>query len=423
MLHRLYRRYWSSFEGLPAQLWVLALVMLVNRSGAMVLAYLTLYLTSEVGFSDASAGSMIGVFGVGSIAGALLGGKLVEAIGAVRVQTFCLLAAVPGYLLLPVWREPWAIALNIFLLSLATEAVRPANGTVIARVAKPEDRTRGFALQRLAANLGFAMGGAVGGFLAAIDFRLLFVVDATTTLAAACILLMYFRLQRLPGEAPPADQTQLARPIHDTVFVLFLALFVLSTMVFFQFVSTYTLYLRDYYHLSSVEIGVLFAVNTLVIVATEMLLIDYVKRWPLVRTIGWGCFFSCLGFALLPFGSTFPFAIFAILVMTLGEMLSMSLAAGFVANRAPVGAEGRYMGWWAMGIAVAFVLGPMAGGALYQHDPNWIWYLSLAVGVIVLVGFHLLPEVGTLSSSELPTYQSSLPVSDPADLIAESAGS
>ena len=81
------------------------------------------------------------------------------------------------------------------------------------------------------------------------------------------------------------------------------------------------------------------------------------------------------------------------------------------------------MGWWAMGIALAFVLGPMIGGTLYQWDPNWIWYISSAVGVIVLVGFHLLPEVGTLSSSELPALQSLNPVPDPGDLIAESAGS
>lgn len=199
MLHHVYRRYCAAFEGLPVQLWVLALVMLVNRSGAMVLAYLTLYLTSQVGFSDASAGYMIGIFGTGSIVGAYLGGRLVEWIGAVKVQTFCLLAAVPGYLLLPVWREPWAIAINVFLLSLATEAVRPANGTVVAKVSKPEDRTRAFALQRLAANLGFACGGAIGGFLAEFDYRLLFVVDAATTFGAACILMAYLSAQATAG--------------------------------------------------------------------------------------------------------------------------------------------------------------------------------------------------------------------------------
>lgn len=415
-------RYREVFSGLSRELWVLALVMFVNRSGAMVLAYLALYLTTQIGMSERSAGQMIGVFGVGSIAGSYLGGRLVEYVGAARLQTLCMLLAVPGYWLLPRWSDPWAIMLNVFLLALATEAVRPANATVITKVAGPELRARAFALQRLAANLGFAFGGAVGGILAEIDFRLLFFVDGGTTLVAACILIAYFRFRRLPGEVPrPATATGVG-PVNDRVFMAFLVLFGLSTLVFFQFISTYTLYLHDHYELSKRQIGYLFAVNTLVIVAVEMLLIDYAKRWPLVRTIGWGSFLSCLGFGLLPFGSSFAYAVFAILVMTLGEMLSMPLSAGYVANRAPAGGEGRYMGWWATCISIAFVLGPMLGGAVYEIWPEMVWYASLAIAVLVLVGFYVLPEAEHDSQRDLPTLDE-VTAPDPGEMLAESASS
>ncbi len=423
MLRLALQRYRNAFTGLSRELWVMALVMFVNRSGAMVLAYLTLYLTIEIGWAERSAGQMISVFGLGAIAGSYLGGRLVELVGAVRLQTVCMLAAVPGYWMLPTWREPWAIAVNIFLLSLATEAVRPANATVIAKVAPPELRARAFALQRLAANLGFAFGGAMGGMLAEIDFRLLFVVDGSTTLAAACILIAYFRFRRLPGEAPRHDAIAAAGPISDRVFLGFLVLFTLSTLVFFQFLSTYTLYLHDHYELSKQKIGYLFAVNTLVIVAFEMLLIDYVKHWPLVRTIGWGSFLSCLGFGLLPFGASFAYAVFAMLVMTMGEMLSMPLSAGYVANRAPAGGEGRYMGWWAMCISIAFVLGPMLGSALYGVWPEMVWYASLAIGGVVLVGFYWLPSAHPYSRSELAPATEPLPQAAPPERLAESASS
>lgn len=420
MLHIVYRRYRAAFEGLPFELWVMALMMLVNRAGAMVLAYLTLYLTSEVGMTEASAGRMISVFGAGSIVGSYFGGRLVDRVGAIRVQTLCLLAAVPGYFLLPVWHNSWAITLNIFLLSLATEAVRPANAAVITKVTPPEDRARGFALQRLAANLGFACGGAIGGVLAEFDFRLLFYVDGGTTFAAACILLYYFRLRRLPGESSGASLAVNNSPMSDRPFMLFMGLFMLSTLVFFQFISTYTLYLKDHYALKEWQIGSLFAVNTLVIVAVEMVLIDYVKLWPLLRTVGWGCFLSCLGFGLLPFGHSYAFAVLAILVMTVGEMLSMPLAAGYVANRAPEGGEGRYMGWWVMSIALAFVFGPMIGAAVYQVDPDQVWYIALAVAFTVLVGYHLLPEADKPDDKSLATEEALAPT-EPADLIAESA--
>ncbi len=311
----------------------------------------------------------------------------------------------------------------MFLLSLATEAVRPANATVITKVAPPELRARAFALQRLAANLGFAFGGAIGGILAEIDFRLLFAVDGSTTLVAACILIAYFRFRRLPGEVTRGDAFPVAGPISDRVFLAFLLLFLLSTVVFFQFISTYTLYLHDHYELSKRQIGYLFAVNTLVVVAFEMVLIEHAKRWPLVRTIGWGSFLSCLGFGLLPFGSTFAFAVLAILVMTLGEMLSMPLSAGYVANRAPAGSEGRYMGWWAMCISFAFVLGPILGGAVYGVWPELVWYASLAIAGVVLIGFYLLPEAEHGSSGQVPAANPSIPHAEPREMLAESASS
>lgn len=421
MLTLAYHRYREAFAGLPRELWVLALVMWVNRSGAMVLAYLTLYLTSEIGIASSHAGHMISVFGVGSIIGSFVGGRLVHRLGAVRVQTMAMLLSVPCYWMMPLWREPWMIAANLLALSVLTESVRPANATVVAKVTQGAERTRAFALTRLAANLGFAIGGAVGGLLASIDFRLLFWVDGATTLAAACILLWFFGMRRLPGEElRPANLD--TGPLGDRSFVTFLGLFLLTCVVFFQFISTYTLYLRDHYHLTELLIGTLFAVNTLVIVAVEMVLVDYAKRWPLVRTVGWGCVLTCLGFGMLPFGSSYAFAVLAILVMTAGEMLSMPLAVGYMANCAPPGQEGRYIGWWATGVAVAFVVGPLVGGTLYGIQPELVWYASLAVCVMVGLGFAMLPEAErTPGQSTRAAAELSPSAVDPEELVAESA--
>lgn len=420
MLTIAYHRYREAFAGLPRELWVLALVMLVNRSGAMLLAYLTLYLTSQIGMESSHAGHMISVFGVGSIIGSFLGGRLVHRVGAVRVQTTAMLLSVPCYWVLPLWREPWMIAVNLLVLSVLTESVRPANATVVTKVTKGEKRTRAFALTRLAANLGFSVGGLLGGVLASIDFRLLFWVDGATTLAAAAILLWSFGMRRLPGEERrPANLD--TGPLGDRNFVTFLGLFVLTCVVFFQFISTYTLYLRDHYHLSELLIGTLFAINTLVIVAVEMVLVDYLKRWPLVRTVGWGCVLTCLGFGLLPFGSSYGFAVLAILVMTVGEMLSMPLAVGYMANCAPPGQEGRYMGWWATGVAVAFVLGPFLGGTLYGVRPELVWYAALAVSVLVGLGFATLPEVKAVPAHEEEPNALLAAAVDPEELVAESA--
>ncbi|HEX6963730.1 MAG TPA: MFS transporter [Lacipirellula sp.] len=385
------QRYRAAYSGLPREVWLLSIVLFVNRAGTMVLPFMTLYLTSQLGMSEALAGRLIGVYGVGAVCGAYLGGRLAGVLGPIRLQTICMFLSVPGFCLLPVWKSWPAIAASLFSLSVVAEAVRPANATAVTLFTAPEHRTRAFALQRLAANLGFSFGPAVGGVLATIHFGLLFAVDAITTLAAAAALLVFFRMRATTQVASEEEHAAAAgSPLKDGPFVAMLLLLLANMTVFFQFGSTYPLYLRDHFHLTKPAIGLMFAVNTTVIVAFEMLLLDAIKHWSIVRTIGWGCFLSCLGWGILPFGEMAAYAVVAMLVVTMGEMLSFSMAAGFVANRCNRGNESAYMGWYAVMMATASVLGPTLGGEIYSINREAVWYVALVVGVLVLVGFQLL---------------------------------
>jgi predicted MFS family arabinose efflux permease len=390
MLSATLARYRSAYGGLPREVWLLAFALFVNRSGAMVMTFMTLYLTSQLGMTEAAAGRMISVYGLGAVCGAFVGGRLSQTFGAIRLQSICLLLAVPGYLILPLWNSWPPLAASLFALSLFSEAVRPANAVAITNFTTSANRTKAFALNRLAANLGFSFGPVIGGVLATIHFGLLFAVDAATTLVAALVLIGCFKMRR--NDAPAGEQSIeiAASPLRDGVFVAFLLLMLVSAAFFTQFGSTYPLYLRDHYRLSKPLIGLMFAVNTTVIVAFEMLLVDAIKHWPALRTIGVGAFLFCLGFAILPFGSSGAFCVFAMLIVTVGEMLSFPLSAGFASNRSSPGNEGAYMGWYTTMFAVAFVLGPTVGSAIYQLNRDALWLGGLAIGAAAFIGFQLL---------------------------------
>ncbi|MCG8451329.1 MAG: MFS transporter [Pirellulales bacterium] len=391
MIRTASRRYLAAYRGLPRNVWLLALVLFVNRSGMMVFPFLALYLTNELEFSDASAGWMMSVYGIGSIGGAYLGGRLSESFGALRVQTVCMFLAVPLFLLAPLWDSWPQIAASLFVLALANEAVRPANNTAIARVTDNDTRPRAFALQRLASNLGFSIGPALGGHIAKVHYALLFVVDALTTLLAALALLYFFRMRR--HENPANEQQPVTTgksPLSDRRFVLFLALMLATYIVFMQFLVTYPLYLHDHFGLEEHQIGYLFAVNTLTIVLFEMVLVDYARRWSLVRLIGWGSFLACLGFGMLPFGSSTAYCVLAMIVVTIGEMLSFPSSTAYVARLSPPGNEGRYMGWATLIHSLAWVVAPTLGATIYGINPEAVWYGALAVGVVVLAGFRFL---------------------------------
>lgn len=394
MVASIVSRYRAAYSGLPREIWVVAIVLFINRSGCMVIPFMTLYLTSELGMAESIAGRLISVYGLGSVVGAYFGGRLTKRIGAVRVQTVCLLLTVPFVLLLPVFQAAWSISLALFCTSVVSEAVRPASGTAVAQFSSPENRTRAFALQRLAANLGFSFGPAIGGVLATIDYGLLFAVDALTTLIGGLLMLGFFKM--CPKSGNPSGRTPTNRsdesqsPLSDRTFVAFLGLILVTNLVFFQFQSTYPLYLRDHYLLSKPQIGLMFAVNTIVIVVFEMLLIDYVGKWNILRTVGWGSALLCLGFGLLPFGQIGVYCVLCMVVLTVGEMLSFPLSQSFVANRGEGKNQAMYLSWHILAYSVGFVLGPAIGTFLYQRNQDWVWYFGLCVAAAVLCGFYRL---------------------------------
>lgn len=420
MLAATLQRYRAAFAGLPRDVWLLALAIFVNRSGSMVMPFMTLYCTSQLALSEGQAGRMISVYGLGSVLGAYLGGRLARRFGEVRLQTLCLFMATPLYLTLATWNRAVPLAINIFLLSSTIEMLRPANAAAIAKVTAPALRTRAYALTRLAANLGFSFGPAVGGVLATISFKLLFFVDAATTFAAGVFLWRHFRMRRIEAVAAPETEHLAASPspLRDRQFVAFLLLMLVEVIVFSQFASTYPLYMRDHYGLTKPYIGLLFAVNTTIIVACEMLLVDAIASWPLIRTIGWGTLLTCVGYGILPFGSTLAYAAGAMVVFTLGEMLSASLSAGYVVSRNQH-SPAMYTGWFSVTMSTGYVLGPTLGTLLYQRDHDLPWLACLAVGVVLLAGFELLARgsratVGHSAADALPgAAEVALPLAPP----------
>ena len=155
MIQKTLSLYKTSFTGLSPQTWLLSIVMLINRSGTMVIPFMTLYLTSkEMGRSLSDAGTVIGLFGFGSIIGAFLGGKLSDRIGFHKVQLITLLSGGIMFMVLGQIKNFPLICLCTFLLSLVNEAFRPANSSAVAFYSTVANRTRSFSLNRLAINLG-----------------------------------------------------------------------------------------------------------------------------------------------------------------------------------------------------------------------------------------------------------------------------
>lgn len=391
MIQKAIHWYFNTYKGMSREVWILSLVMFINRSGTMVLPFLTVYLTQELGFSLTQAGYVMGSFGLGSVAGSWIGGKLTDKIGYYPVQFWTLFLSGLGFFGLIFLDSLAEFCVFIFMLAVIADAFRPAGLAAIAAYSKAENRTRSFALVRLAINLGWAVGPAVGGFLAVrAGYNWLFIVDGVTCITAA---LVYRSLLRPKGErkteAEDASGGQpLAAAYRDYRYLFFLGCITLSTVAFMQLFSTIPVFFKESYGMSEDMIGLALAMNAVLIVLIEMPMVHTLeKRFRPLPLIGLGVFL--IGFSLLAFNLMGPPAsvLVFILAITFGEMFSMPFTSTYAVEQSRESNRGQYMALLTIAYSLAHVIAPVVGlRVAEQLGYGSLWYLLGLFSILSLGG-------------------------------------
>jgi predicted MFS family arabinose efflux permease len=414
---RLLRAYRDGFSGLPRGVWLLALVCFVQRSGTMVLPFLALYLTSSRGFSTAEAGRALMLYGVGSGIGTLVVGQLTDRFGALRMMALTLTLAGVGLLVLGQLETRLAIVLAVPVVALVAEGFRPASSTAFTQQAPPERWSQAFALRRLAINLGMTCGPAVGGLLAAHDYRLLFVVDGATCFLAAAVLLIgawatgaaAAPLRPIPV-VKQAAPTTLRSPWADRPYLGLMACYFALSLVFLQLLSTYPIALRDLHGFTPPMVGSIFAINTILIVFCEMLLVKRLAHARPLVVAAWGSLLLGGGFALLPLGRGYLFVALTVVVWTIGEMTTLPFLETTAAARGEDATRGRYLGAYNFAFALGFGFAPLLGTAIYERvGPVAFWAGCGAVGVAIFAGLRLLAPVLAVRAPVLAVAGATVP--------------
>ena len=286
----------------------------------------------------------------------------------------------------PFARSYAAVLAATAILAAVTEAFRPASMTLIGDTVPAAQRKAAFALYRLAINLGMSVGPALGGFLATVSFRYLFVVDGLTSLAAGIVLtasgLAAASHRREPGKASFAWP----RAHLDAGFVYFLAALLPVTLVFFQHLSAMALWVVRDNHLPESTFGLLFSINTLLIVLIEVPLNAATAHWPHRRTLVLGAILSGAGFGAMAFASNVWSFAATVVVWTVGEMFTFPAAAAYVADTSPPARRGEYNGLFAMSFSLAFAFGPWAGTlVLDRFGGEVLWGATFLLGLLAAV--------------------------------------
>ncbi len=399
MLSRTISLYKDAYSGLSRSTWLLSAVMLVNRSGTMVFPFMTLYLTQHsMGYSLGQAGFVVGIFGLGAVCGGWLGGRLTDKIGFHRVQLVTLTGGGLLFILLGQMKSYPLICACSFVLSVVNDAFRPANSTAIATYSKEENRTRSYSLNRLAINLGWAAGGAIGGILASVNFQWLFWVDGGTNLGAALLLRYFLTPAGIRGGKTAMSAGPVISPYRDKVYLLFIGCTIIFASCFFQVFSVLPVFYKTILHMPEYMIGLLMTTNGLLIAVFEMVLVFKMegRRENLVY-ITYGVSLIGLGYLLLNFLplSTWT-AYFCMFLMTAGEISTMSFMNSFWISRTRPANRGQYAGLYTIAWSTAQVIGP-AGGAEIAQQAGFpvLWWVVGGCCALAVIGFRWLRQIKT----------------------------
>ena len=390
-MKKLISNYIHTFSGLSKEVWWLGFITLINRMGAMVIPFLSLYLSDDLCFSLSQIGWIMTSFGLGSLLGAWLGGKLTDRIGYYKVILSSLMLTGLSFFVVQFFSSFWTICISFFILIAVADAARPAFFVALSAYSKPENKTRSLTFIRLAINLGFSMGPAIGGLIiTTLGYVGLFWADGITCIIAGIVMIKTLH----PRKAKILDKEVIvANPItahRDGIFILFLIALTLFGFIFVQYISTIPIYYREVHFLSERNIGLLLALNGAIIFIFEMPLITYLESTSLsnIRNLVNGFILTGISFISLLLTPWVGILIIGMIVLTVGEMISFPFGNAFALDRSKRGRQGAYMGLYSMSFSMAHILGHNFGMQYINHygyDNAWLFMAIIAAIATLLV--------------------------------------
>lgn len=389
-MKRLFYNYINTFGGLSKEVWWLALITLINRAGTMVIPFLSLYLTTDLKFSISQVGWIMSAFGVGSVVGSWLGGKLTDAIGYYKVMMFSLFATGVAFIGLQHLKTFNTICLGIFTTIAFADTFRPAAFVAMSAYSKPENKTRSVTLIRLAINLGFSAGPAIGGLIIAnIGYNGLFWVDGITCIIAAFLLIKVLN----PKKAKVLDEYKNSNPkpaYNDLPYVIFILAMILFGIIFLQYFSTMPIYYKNRFFLDEIDIGILLGLNGFVIFLLEMPLIKWLesRHFSKITLMVYGGILLGTSFVVLNLFSWIGVLVVGILLMTFGEMVMFPFSNAFALDRSKRGNQGEYMALYSIAFSISHILGHNAGMQMASSigfNNTWFVMTTLAILCIFLL--------------------------------------
>jgi MFS family permease len=376
---------------LPRDVYILETGALVNAFGnGVVLPFLLIYLHDVRGIPFSLAGIAAAVQSVAALASGFAGGTLSDRLGPKRVLLGALLVMTVAFALMPLIRSALDAFLIYSLWGIGSGSFWPSQSAMLAGLTPAAKRAPAYALQRLAMNVGVALGGVTAGSIAVVgdpgSFTVLFAIDCVTFLAYFAVLTRV-RAPALHEERAGGSWRAVARDRVFTRFTLLNAAFMTAGISLA--VEIIPAFGKNVAHINEHEVGIVFALDAIAVVLFQLPVVKLAEGRSRMRGLAlmgllWTCSLLAVGAAGAWASATSAFVILAaaMIVFAVGECLHGAIQAPLSVDLAPPRLVGRYLAASSISWQIGWIIGPAVGGFFLQHRPLLLWPIAAGANVL-----------------------------------------
>jgi predicted MFS family arabinose efflux permease len=392
---------------LPRSVWILNGGGLANAIGnGIAYPFIAIYLHEVRGFSLATTGLVLAVVGgAGLVAGPLIG-IVVDRIGGRATLAGALVLMAMGFGSFPLIREPWHAVLATAVAGIGNAGFWPSQSALLAGLAPQARRHGAFALQRVTRNLGIGLGGLVGGLIATTadptSFTVLFLVDAASFLVFVAVLPLVPEPE-ISRDGETVGAGGYANVLRHRVFLGIVGLNVVFVAAGYAQFELLPVFAKTEAGVSELGIGVIFFINTVVIVLAQLPLAKALEGHRRMKALAAMTVLWASAWLVVLMGGAWLDAVAAVAVFALaaiffglGECFQGPVQGALVADLAPPHLRGRYMAVSTNSWDLGFLVGPAVGGFVLGAEPLALWPLAaltcLAAGALALTLERSLPR-------------------------------
>lgn len=382
---------------LPGTFWTLVGASFIDRlGGALIFPFFALYITQKFNVGMTVVGTLFMFFSLSSVVGGGIGGALADKYGRKAIIIFSLVMSASSTVLMGLVNDIRVFYGVAILVGILADTGGPAHQAMTADLLPADKRATGFGVLRVSANLAVTLGPMIGGLLAGVDYLYLFITDAVMSLITA--LLVYLFLPETKPEVPEhekADQPGLFETMkgylvafQDKTYMAFIVVSILMVFVYIQMNSTLSVFLVDYRASTAQQFGYILSINAAMVVLMQFFVSRKISKYPAFLVMAIGTLLYAVGFGMYGFVYTFPMFVTAMVIITIGEMMTVPTSQALVAGFAPEDMRGRYMAVYGISWILPSAFGPLTAGLLMDHGlANWVWWGGGILAVVAALGF------------------------------------